>query len=88
MALGEIRYDLPSLLPEISRAQLYAFADHGRTYVRAPALGTDGDAGGTSAGAGLRFALLDYFDADLQAAKAVDGPRHSWRFFFSVNARY
>jgi hemolysin activation/secretion protein len=88
MAIGELRYDLPGLLPELSHAQLYAFADHGRTYVRAPALGTDGDAGGTSAGTGLRFALLDHFDADLQAAKAVDGPRHSWRFFFSVNARY
>jgi len=30
----------------------------------------------------------DYFNIDLQAAKGVEGPRPSWRFFFAVTAKY
>jgi hemolysin activation/secretion protein len=87
-ALGELRYDLPPTAPQITQTQLYAFADYGRLYTREPAVGTDASVHGASAGAGLRLGLLKNFSADLQAAKAIDGPRNDWRFFFAVTASY
>jgi len=32
--------------------------------------------------------VLKYFNADLQAAKAISGERNDWRFFFAVTAKY
>jgi hemolysin activation/secretion protein len=87
-ALGELRYDLPPPVPQIEQAQLYAFADYGWLYTINPAIGTDTSTHGASAGAGLRLAVLKNFSADLQAAKAIEGPRNGWRFFFAVAARY
>ncbi len=87
-ALGELRYDLPPTTPQINQAQLYAFTDYGRLYTREPAVGTDASTHGASAGAGLRLAMLKNFNTDLQAAKAIDGPRNDWRFFFAVTATY
>jgi hemolysin activation/secretion protein len=87
-ALGELRYDLPPAVPQIEQAQLYAFTDYGRLYTRDPAVGTDASTHGASAGAGLRLAVLKNFNTDLQAAKAIDGPRNDWRFFFAVSAHY
>jgi hemolysin activation/secretion protein len=86
-ALGELRYDLPTTA-QIPQAQLYGFADYGKVYTIEPATGTDASAHGASAGAGLRLALLDNFNTDLQAAKAIDGPRNDWRFFFAATAKY
>ena len=87
-ALGELRYDLLPMVPQIAQAQLYAFTDYGRLYTREPAVGTDASTHGASAGAGLRLAVLKNFNTDLQAAKAIDGPRNDWRFFFAVMASY
>jgi hemolysin activation/secretion protein len=86
-ALGELRYDLPTT-PQISQLQLYGFTDYGRLYTIQPSVGTNASTHGASAGAGVRLALLKYFDADLQAAKAISGPRNDWRFFFAATAKY
>ena len=87
-ALGEMRYDLPPTVPQITQAQLYAFTDYGWLYTREPAVGTDASVHGASAGAGFRVALLKNFNTDLQVAKAIEGPRNDWRFFFAVMASY
>jgi hemolysin activation/secretion protein len=87
-ALGELRYDLPPAVPQITQAQLYAFTDYGRLYTREPAVGTDASTHGASAGAGLRLSVLKNFNTDLQVAKAIEGPRNDWRFFFAVMASY
>jgi hypothetical protein len=39
-------------------------------------------------GGGPRLGWLDVFPADLHAAKAVEGPRNDWRFFFVLAAKY
>ncbi len=87
-ALGELRFDPPITIPQISQAQLYAFADYGKVYTREPAAGTDPSAHGASAGAGLRLGVFENFNTDLQAAKAIAGLRNDWRFFFAVTAKY
>lgn len=87
-ALGELRFDPPIAIPQISQAQLYGFADYGKVYTIQPAVGTDATAHGASAGVGLRLGVLDNFNADLQAAKAIAGLRNDWRFFFAVTAKY
>jgi hemolysin activation/secretion protein len=87
-ALGELRYDLLPMVPQITQAQLYAFTDYGWLYTREPAVGTDASTHGASAGAGLRVAVLKNFNTDFQVAKAIDGPRNDWRFFFAVMASY
>src|SRR6476659_10158746 len=40
MGLGELRFDIPTGIKQLTRAQLYAYADHGETYNIDPALGT------------------------------------------------
>ncbi len=86
--IGELRYDLPPLLPALPRTQLYGYADQGWLFNRAPALGTPKESQATSVGAGIRLATVkDLFNADLSAAKAVDGPRDDWRFFFTLTAK-
>ena len=86
-ALGELRYDLPATA-QIQQMQFYGFSDYGKVLTREPAAGTDASAHGASAGAGLRLTLLEDLSTDLQAAKAVAGPRNDWRFFFSATAKY
>lgn len=86
-ALGELRYDLPTTA-QISQAQLYGFSDYGKVYTIEPAVGTNASAHGASTGAGLRLGLFENFNTDLQAAKAIAGPRNDWRFFFAVTAKY
>jgi len=97
--LGELRYDMPlSFSPfamaRLSLAQLYAFADHGKVYnlhnvTNDPNSGLPASVEGTSAGGGVRFGWLDSkLTADLSAAKAVEGPRDDWRFFFILAAKY
>jgi hemolysin activation/secretion protein len=87
-ALGELRYDLLPMVPQITQAQLYAFTDYGWLYTRETAVGTDASMHGASIGAGLRLAVLKNFNTDLQVAKAIEGPRNDWRFFFAVTANY
>lgn len=87
-AIGELRYDPLITVPQISQAQFYGFTDYGELHTRDPAVGTAADTHGASAGAGLRLALLNNFNSDLQVAKAIAGPRDDWRFFFSVTASY
>ncbi len=42
---------------------------------------------GASAGAGVRLGW-QHFSADLSAAKAIEGPRNDWRFFFMLAAHF
>ena len=37
---AKLRYDIPNAIKQLTRAQLYAYADHGETYNIDPALGT------------------------------------------------
>ena len=85
--LGELRFDIPHGIKRLTRAQLYAFADHGHIYNIDPAVGTPKEAHGTSAGAGVRFAWEDIYTADLSVAKAVEGPRDDWRAFVILGAK-
>jgi hemolysin activation/secretion protein len=91
-ALGEVRYDLPTFWDQISQVQFYGFSDYGKLW---RGLGTTDSLGTTipsvqaaSAGGGVRVGWLNYINADLQVAKALDGPRDDTRFFFSVTGKY
>jgi hemolysin activation/secretion protein len=86
--LGEARYDIQTGIKQLTRAQLYAFADHGQVYYVDPALGTPATQHGTSAGGGVRVAWENTYSADLQVAKALEGPRNDWRAFLVLGARY
>ena len=85
---GELRYDIAKLPPQLSQAEFYGFTDWGDLYTLQPAVGTPASQNGASAGAGVRFGFWNHFDTDLSAAKAIEGPRDDWRFFFIVAARY
>ncbi len=87
-AISELRYDLPAIIPQLTQAQLYAFSDYGALHTTAPAIGTPANATAASAGAGLRLGWTQYLSADLQAAKAIEGPIDEWRFFFTLTAKY
>ena len=86
-ALGELRFDVPHAITHLTRAQLYAYADHGEVYNIDPAAGTPRMQHGTSAGAGLRTEWDTIYSADLSLAKAVEGPRHDWRAFLILGAK-
>jgi len=91
--LAELRYDLSLGIKEINQTQLYAYADRGWLHNLAPVVGTPGNVDGASVGGGIRLGWQPYFapyggfSADLSAAKAIDGPRDDWRFFFIVTGR-
>ena len=87
MALGELRFDIPHAFKKLTRAQLYAYADHGEVYNIEPAAGTPRMQHGTSAGAGVRAEWETIYSADLSLAKAVEGPRHDWRAFLILGAK-
>ena len=87
-ALAELRFDIPTGIKQLTRAQLYGFADHGQVYNIDPAAGTPSTQHGTSAGAGARVAWMDNYSADLSVAKAVEGPRNDWRVFLILGAKY
>lgn len=87
-ALGEVRYDIPTVVPQGGQVQLYSFTDWGRLWTRSAAVGTPAQVEAASVGGGVRMGYRDYFNVDLQAAKGIEGPRDGWRFFFAVTARY
>jgi len=86
--LGELRFDIPTGIKQLTRAQLYAYADHGETYNIDPAAGTPTHQHGTSVGAGGRAEWDGMYSADLSVAKAVEGPRDDWRVFLILGAKY
>lgn len=87
--LAEGRYDIATSWKELTKLQLYAFADHGELFMINPiAGGTPAVQSGTSAGGGVRLAWQDTYTADLSVAKAVDGPRNDWRAFVILAAKY
>jgi hemolysin activation/secretion protein len=87
-ALAEVRYDIPTLVPQGGQVQLYSYSDWGRLWTRSAAVGTPAQVEAASVGAGVRLGYRDYFNVDLQVAKGVEGPPRSWRFFFAVTAKY
>jgi hemolysin activation/secretion protein len=87
-AIGELRYDLPALVPQLTQSQLYGFGDYGALHTNSPAIGTPANADAASAGVGLRLGWQQYLSADLQVAKAIEGPIDEWRFFFILAAKY
>jgi hemolysin activation/secretion protein len=86
--LGELRYDIPVPWKQLTRTQLYVYADHGETFNIMPDVGTPARQSGTSAGGGIRVAWEDNYSADLQVSKAVEGPRDDWRFFLVLGAKH
>jgi hemolysin activation/secretion protein len=86
-AIGELRYDLPAIIRQLTQSQLYAFGDYGALHTISPAVGTPANADAASAGVGYRLGW-QYFNADLQVAKAIEGPINDWRFFFILAAKY
>ncbi len=86
--LGELRLDVPHSFPDLSQAQLYAFADRGWLHNIAPDVRTPASVDGASAGGGLRLGWRSLVTADLSVAKAVAGPRDDWRYFFILTGRY
>jgi hemolysin activation/secretion protein len=86
--IGELRYDIAVPWKQLTRAQLYAYADHGEVFNIMPAVGTPVRQSGTSAGGGVRVAWEEIYSADLSVAKAIEGPRDDWRFFVVLGAKY
>ena len=69
--------------------QLYGYTDKGqRLYDRACCGDSSQHVTAASAGGGVRLRWQNYFNVDLSAAKAIEGPRDDWRFFFITTARY
>jgi len=87
-ASGELRFDVPGLPPQVTQAQFYGFADWGHLVTLDAPVGTPAAVDAASAGAGVRLGFYNHFDTDLSVAKAIEGPRDDWRFFFIVSARY
>jgi hemolysin activation/secretion protein len=88
--LEELRFDVPPMLwrpKELTQAQLYGYADWGTLHNLAPDVGTPRNVNAASAGGGLRLGWLNMITADVSAAKAVEGPRNDWRFFFVLSAK-
>jgi hemolysin activation/secretion protein len=86
--LAEGRYDIATPWKQVTKLQLYAFADHGELFNINPAVGTPLVQSGTSAGAGVRFGWQDTYTADFSVAKAVEGPVGDWRAFIILAAKY
>jgi hemolysin activation/secretion protein len=94
MASFELRYDLPALTPlpgatvPLPSVQIYGFTDRGKRYIISPDVGTSATVSAASAGGGIRLGWQNAVSSDLTIAKAVEGPRDAWRFFFVTTARY
>jgi hemolysin activation/secretion protein len=86
--LAEGRYDIITPWKQVTRLQLYSFADHGELFNIDPGFGTPRVQSGTSAGGGVRFAWEDTYMADISVAKAIEGPRDDWRAFVILTAKY
>jgi hemolysin activation/secretion protein len=86
--VAELRYDLPVAQGVLSQVQLYGFTDYGKLYTIVPSEGTAPTIQGASAGAGVRLAWGNFLNIDLTTARAIEGPRDDWRFFFTAVARY
>lgn len=88
--LAELRLDVPpapAIAKQLTQVQLYGFYDHGWLHNLAPDVGTPRNVNAASAGAGVRIGWFQMVTADLSAAKAVQGPRDDWRFFFILSAK-
>jgi hemolysin activation/secretion protein len=102
MVVGELRLDLPAFAANSTDStknqgaigppavQLYGFTDKGKLYrIAVASVGTAAATfTGASAGGGIRLRFQEYLDVDLSGAKAIEGPRDGWRFFFITTARY
>jgi hemolysin activation/secretion protein len=86
--LGEVRYDIPFGIKDLTQAQLYAFADRGWLHNIAPDDPTLKNVDAASVGGGARLGWQSFYSADLSVAKAIAGPRDDWRFFFILTGRY
>ena len=87
-ASGELRYDITSVANMLPDTQLYGYVDGGQVFTIQPAVGTAANTSAASAGGGVRLRWQNYFNVDLSANKAIEGPRDDWRFFFVTTARY
>jgi hypothetical protein len=77
MALGELRFDVPHAIKQLTRAQLYAYRDHGEVYNIEPAARHASHAArhlGPAPACAPEWETI--YSADLSMAKAVEGPRH------------
>jgi hemolysin activation/secretion protein len=88
MASGELRYDIPGVASPFPDTQLYGYTDVGQVFTIEPAVGTAAQTTAASAGGGVRWRWQNLVLIDLSAAKAIEGPRNDWRFFFITTVRH
>jgi hemolysin activation/secretion protein len=98
MASFELRYDIPRTNGALLKRginpfpsfQVYGFTDKGELYRMAVSSVATASAtfSGASAGGGVRLAWQNDLNVDLSAAKAIEGPRDGWRFFFIATVRH
>ena len=90
---AELRFDVLEKAAFISAVQLYGFFEGGEVWQARALVGTPLHQTLTSTGAGLRFAVTDNTNVDLEWAKPLDrdpsrsGKRDS-RYFFSVGTNF
>jgi hemolysin activation/secretion protein len=99
MASFELRYDIApgnagtpgkDGLTPLPAVQFFGFTDKGHLYrLAVESVGTMAATfSGASAGGGMRLAWQNYVNVDVSAAKAIEGPRDGWRFFFIATVRH
>ncbi len=90
MASAELRYDIPASASPLPDLQVYGYTDGGQVFTISPAVGAAAQVTAASAGGGVRLRWQNYanLNVDLSAAKAIEGPRDDWRFFFITALRY
>lgn len=88
--LAEFRYDLDTSITSLSQSQLYAFADYGAIWRRAPAAGTPANADAASVGVGARASWQDRLFGALELAHGLhgNGNQDDWRVFLTLTAQH
>jgi hemolysin activation/secretion protein len=91
---AELRWDVLNQAAFVSGVQLYGFYEGGEVWQSHALPGTPASQTLTSAGAGVRFAVSQYVNVDLEWADPLDNrdivaaDRTSSRFFFSIGSNF
>jgi len=86
--LGEARYDIATGIKQLTRSQLTRSRITGRSTTSTPQLARRRHSTARRRVVGVRVGWEDRYSADLQVAKALEGPRNDWRAFLVLGAKY